>query len=108
MRLRWLDDPGQDFTLRDMIDFVEHASPDMAIYRAMYPEESNWGVAEQLLASVLDFLLRRAWAEGGKKGRKPKQSPRPGVVDKETRKIKSKVTMTIDRMDAWLAKRRNR
>lgn len=108
LRLRWLDDPDQDFTLGDLSDFVQYASPDMAIYRALYPEESGWDITSQLVASVLDFLVMRTWAEGGKKGRKPKQIPRPGVTDKETRTIRSAATKTLDRMDAWLAKRRKK
>ena len=108
MRLRWLDDPGQDFTLGDLSDFVQHASPDMAIYRALNPEESQWGIAEHLLASMLDFMVGTRWVDGGKKGRKPKPIPRPGTTDKETRKITSKVTVAIDKMDRWLSARRKK
>ncbi|MGO2634433.1 MAG: hypothetical protein ACTH9H_11860 [Galactobacter sp.] len=105
LRLRWIYEPDQDFTLFDLLDFVEHADTTTAIYRVLHPD-FEWGLTEQLLAGALDFDVLKSWAEGGKKGQKPKPIPRPGVTDTETRAIKSKMTMSVTDMDEWLAKRR--
>lgn len=106
MRLRWLDDPDQDFYVCDLLDFVENADESYAIYRALNPDW-RWGLPEQLAAGHLDFIAMQAWAEGGRKGPKPKPIPRPGVVEKSTKQLaRVKRTAPVTRMDAWLAKRR--
>ena len=106
LRLRWLDDPGQDFTLGDALDVVEWATPDMAIFRALYPEEATWTLTNQLLASLLEFAQQKTWVEGGKKGPRPKPIPRPGVTEKSARKLTSEKTLSVTDMDAWLNSRR--
>lgn len=105
--MRWLDDPSRDFRLGDLLDFVACAPEDSALYMALHPDSHRWGVAEQLLAGIADFLAVSRWLDAGKRGRKPKPIPRPGVVDKETRKIGGgKRTMSKAKIDEWLAKRR--
>lgn len=103
-RLRWLDDPGQDFNLGDLLDLVEHADPSMAIYRVLNPDY-QWGLPEQLLAALFDRAQMDAWGQGGGKGPRPKQIPRPGVTEKQQRQWKPKRKMSITDMDAWLKTR---
>lgn len=105
LRLRWLDEPGRDFHLGDLLDFVEHADASSAIYRALHRDATDWGLAEQLLAGIFDRAQMDAWINGGGKGPKPKQIPRPGVTEREQRRVKPKRGMSITDMDAWLAKR---
>lgn len=83
---------------------MEYADPSMAIYRVINTDH-EWGLSQQLLAGILDFHVLKAWMEGGKKGKKPKAIPRPGVTEKETTRVKPKQAMSVTDMDAWLASR---
>jgi hypothetical protein len=106
MRLRWLDDEDRDFYLSDLLDFVENADETYAIYRALNPDW-RWDLPSQLAAAHLDFIAMKAWVEGGKKGSRPKPIPRPGVVEQYTRNVvDQKRSVSVTRMDEWLAKRR--
>lgn len=105
LRLRWLNELGQDFSLGDLLDFVEHATPDMAIYRVIHPEESEWNLANQLLAQLIDMQVMWRWVDGGKKGQKPKPIPRPGVTETHTKKYTVSTSSTMDEIDEWLAGR---
>lgn len=105
LRLRWLDEPDQDFTLGDLLDFVEYATPDMAIAKLEY-EDHEWNLTNQLVASVLDRLNMDAWSQGGGKGQKPKPIPRPGVTDKSTKKYTTSKVSTVTEIDEWLARKR--
>lgn len=105
LRLRWLNELGQDFSLGDLLDFVEHATPDMAIYRVINPEDSEWSLANQLLAQMIDMQVMWRWVDGGKKGQKPKPIPRPGVTETQTKTYKVSTASTMDEIDEWLAGR---
>ena len=105
LRLRDLWDPAVDFTFGDLLDVVEHATPDMAIYRVNDPDY-EWSLANQLQALLIDFHQQKAWAEGGKKGQRPKPIPRPGVSEKSEKKYTVKQKSTVTEMDEWLASRR--
>lgn len=76
----------------------------MAIYRILNPEH-EWNLTNQLLAFQIDFHQSKAWVEGGKKGPKPKQIPRPGVNDTAEKKYTTRRKSTREEVDAWLAKR---
>ena len=104
-RLRDVWDEDVDLTIGDLIDVVEHATPDMAIYRASDPDH-EWDLANQLQALLIDFHQQKAWVEGGKRGQRPKPIPRPGVSEKSEKKYTVKQTSTVTEMDEWLASRR--
>ncbi len=74
----------------------------MAVYRILNPEW-EWSLTNQLLAFLIDFHQLQSWAQGGKKGRKPKPIPRPGVTDTETKKYETKRKSSRADVDAWLA-----
>lgn len=105
LRLRDVWDEDVDFTLADLIDVVEHATPDMAIYR-VHDKDFEWDLSNQLTALFIDFTMQKAWAEGGKKGPKPRQIPRPGVSEKHEKKYTVAKKSTVTEIDEWLASRR--
>lgn len=103
-RLRDLDDSGSGLTLGDLLDLVSYADPSMALYRVLNPEW-EWDLTNQLLAFLIDHHQMQAWAEGGKKGPKPKPIPRPGVSEKEEKRYKAAKKSTRAEVDAYLASR---
>ena len=105
LRLRDVWDEDVDLTLMDLLDLVEHATPDMAIYRAINTDH-EWTLANQLQALLIDFHQQKAWVEGGKKGSRPKPIPRPGVSGKSEKKYTVNRTSTVTEMDEWLRSRR--
>ena len=103
-RLRDLDSIDSGITIGDLLDFVEFADASMAVYRIVNPDW-EWTLTNQMLAAQIDFMREKAWAEGGKKGRRPKPIPRPGVSEKTEKQYRSAQASTIEEMDAWLASR---
>src|SRR5699024_8113454 len=104
-RLRDIDDPETGLTIRDLLDFVEFAHEQMAIYRVMNPDY-EWTITNQLLAFQIDFHQQKAWVEGGKKGPKPKPIPRPGVSEGTEKRYTTSKKSTREEVDEWLAKKR--
>lgn len=104
-RLRDIDDPEAGLTISDLLDFVEFAHEQMAIYRVMNPDY-EWTITNQLLAFQIDFHQQKAWVEGGKKGPKPKPIPRPGVSEGTEKRYTTSKKSTREEVDAWLAKKR--
>lgn len=91
---------SEDFTWGDLLAIVRQSPRSSALYRAMNPEESEWGLLEQLLAYNADLTAVANWQRGqGKKKDYPKPIPRPGI---ETDKRFGKDAMSIDEMAAWL------
>ncbi|MCQ9367336.1 DUF5361 domain-containing protein [Brevibacterium sp. 91QC2O2] len=90
----------------DLLDFVEYATPDMAIVQVTV-DDHEWSMTNQLLAAMVDRLNMDAWAQGGGKGRKPKPIPRPGVVDKSTKTYTVEAPSTVTEIDAWIASKRS-
>lgn len=88
-------------TVGDMLDFVEHANEGMAIYRVLNPNW-EWTLTNQLLAEQLDAQILWRWIDGGKKGKKPKPIPRPGVTETDTKQYQVSETSTMDEIDEWL------
>ena len=103
-RFRDLEDPGAGLTLGDLLDLASFADPTMAIYRVLNPEW-EWDLTNQLLAYLIDHEQMKAWADGGRKGPRPKPIPRPGVADKEQKKYKTVKASTVGEIDAYLASR---
>ena len=99
-----LDDPDSGLTIGDMLDMVEYSDSSMAIYRVLNPDW-EWTLGNQLLAFLIDHHQMMAWAEGGRKGPKPKPIPRPGVAEKEETRYTTKKRSTIAEVDAYLASR---
>ena len=79
-RLDWL--ASEALSWRDLLVIVRQAPPGSAVARAIEPERSEWGLSEQLLALVADYLAWIQWSkteDGEKNRRRPKPIPRPGV-----------------------------
>lgn len=89
LRLEWITSVALSW--RDLLVVVRQAPPGSAIARAIEPEQSEWGISEQLLALVADYLAWIQWSKttDGEKGRnRPKPIPRPGVEpDTKTQRI---------------------
>jgi len=90
-----------DFTWGDLLAIVRQSPRSSALFRAMHPEEAEWGLAEQLLAYNADLLSVGNWqrAQGAKKDY-PKPIPRPGVEAPE--KKYGKGAISIEDMQSWL------
>jgi hypothetical protein len=61
---------------------VRQSPPDSAIALALYPEDSQWGLQEHLLANIFDVLHLMLWqnTENGHAGRgRPSPMERPGM-----------------------------
>lgn len=91
LRLDWL--ASEALSWRDLLVIVRQAPQSSAVARAVEPEQSTWGLSEQLLALVADYLAWLQWAQtedGSKNRNRPKPIPRPGVEsDDEVRKFGS-------------------
>lgn len=105
-RLRDLDDPEADLRISDLLDFVEHATPEYAVFRVLNPDW-EWSLTNHLLASLFDFHQQKAWSEGGRKGPKPKPVPRPGVSERVEKKYTVRKASTRSEIDEWLRTRRS-
>lgn len=71
----------------------------------MFPEESMWGLSEQLLALIADNLAMQFWADHNrKKAYKPKPIERPGVNTKDVAVYGGGAdsAVSIEEFDAWL------
>jgi len=89
----------------DLRDIVAHQPATSALYRAMHPDESQWGLPEHLLAVIADAVIAGNWMQsrdGQKNKNRPKQIPRPGVVpDKKTFGGKAESMTTIRDWLGW-------
>ena len=103
LRLDWL---GTDLlTWRDLLVVVRQAAPGSAIARAVEPEQAAWGLSEQLLALVADYLAWMQWAQStdGEKGRnRPRPIPRPGVEPDVERSVFGSDPVALDELDKFL------
>lgn len=72
---------------------------------------AQWGTVEYLLAEIYDVLNVSRWqfaAANSRKGRKPKRPrpfPRPGVVD-PNRQHMGTARMSLEQAKAWMQQRR--
>lgn len=91
----------EDFTWGDLLAIVQQSPRSSALFRAMHPEEAEWGMQEQLLALVADYLAAGNWQRGqGSKKNYPKPIPRPGVTSPDKKFGQEAVSM--EEMKAWL------
>lgn len=77
--LRLRDLPSERLTWADLRTIVTHLPRGSALHRERAGEDSEWGLAEQLLAAIADALNGANWQRAGSKGRAPKPIDRPGV-----------------------------
>lgn len=88
-------------TWGDLLAIVRKSPRKSALYTAMHPGESEWGMTEQLLAAAVDALNAANWQRGeGKQRDYPKPIPRPGVEPDEQHFGGEPVPM--DEMAEWL------
>lgn len=103
LRLDWL--ASEALSWRDLLVIVRQAPQSSAVARAVEPEQSTWGLSEQLLALVADYLAWLQWAQtedGSKNRNRPKPIPRPGVEsDDEVRKFGSD-PVALNALDEFL------
>lgn len=74
--------------------------------RAILGVDAEWGLAEQLAATLLDAVRAGNWQRGGGKGPKPKPVPRPGVDNpRETSMLGTAMPLEDikARLDLWTA-----
>ena len=103
--LRLRDFPSPRLTWGDMAVIIRQAPQDSAIARSVEPEASTWGLSEQLLALIGDYLAWQVWAQSkdGEKGRnRPKPIPRPGVEPDEDVRTFGSDPVALDELDAFL------
>lgn len=89
-----------DFTWGDLLAIVQQSPRSSALGRALHPDESVWGMQEQLLALIADYISVGNWQRSqGKKKDYPKPIPRPGV---EQDKKFGADALPMDEMASWL------
>lgn len=89
---------------RDVYIIVAQAPRDSAVVRHLAPEAREWGISEQLQASIVDLLAGISWQLGGGKGKRPEPIPRPGVDSADTTQApapSNKETAAADTRDPW-------
>lgn len=98
---RSIDDLGtRRLSWRDLLVIVRKSPRNSALYRERFPEDSEWGLPEQLLAAIFDVLQAGNWQRGGGQGKRPEQLPRPGVTPE--RKTRGSGPIPMDEMAEWL------
>lgn len=100
LRLEWLG--TKRLSWRDLWVILRQAHRGSALYRAEIGADHSWGLAEQLLAALVDEARTLMWSKtkDAKKGRnRPRPLPRPGV---KTDEKYGKGAITTDAMDDWL------
>lgn len=104
MGLRLRDWGSAEFAIRDLWAIVRTSPPGSAIYRALYPEDADWGLQEHLLAVLADGVHTLLWQNGGDaKAKRPARIPRPGVEDSEReKKTYSGEAESLDDIRDWL------
>lgn len=99
LRLRWVG--TDELSWADLLIFIRQSPRDSALYRAMNPDDHQWGLAELLIAEVADGVAVSNWLAGsGKRRDYPKPIPRPGVEPEST--TYGKGAIPIDDMAEWL------
>src|SRR5699024_8611144 len=99
--LRLRDVGGKSFTWRDLLVIVRQSKRDSALFRAMHPNEHQWGVTELLQAQTVDLLSLLVWfkTKDGQKGRnRPDPVPRPGVEPRVKKRHVKGEALPIDQL----------
>jgi hypothetical protein len=107
--------PGHDMldlfrgrlTWRRFANLVRWLPPESALVRSRLGPDASWGLAEQLLAIVIDQLSTANWQRGhGKEHERPHPFPRPGLESPTAPPKRS--TLTTDEMATRLVEQRRR
>lgn len=78
---------------------IRHLPRDAPLWREVHGDDMQWGLNEQLLAVIADYLALSLWQQAGdKKAKKPTPLPRPGV----TRAIGAGKGRTLAEVDKFL------
>jgi len=65
---------------------VNQSPRSSALFRALHPEEAEWGLAEHLAAAIFDVLQSANWQrQGDNRAPRPKPLERPGVKPQSKR-----------------------
>lgn len=81
--MRWRDVGSPSCTWRDVFALFAAAPPQSPVHIAIHGEEASWGPTEHLLANIADQIAMLRYERAGRKGRKPKLTPRPGKRDNQ-------------------------
>ena len=74
-----INDYPKRFSLRTLLAFFRHSPRGSAVHAVIYGEKSTWGMAEELLARVIETLMDANWQRQGKPhAPRPKPLQRPG------------------------------
>lgn len=88
---------------RDLLVIIRQAPLDSAYVRAKRGEAAHWGVAEYLLATVVDALEAANWQRGNQGAKTPSPRPkpvhRPGVKDEK--KTFGADAIPVSRFNDW-------
>lgn len=80
LRLRWVNQPGRDFTWFDLWAVVAHLPLGSALYRELQGFEGGWSMSEFLSAQQLNALRGANWQRSGAKTKdRPKPIEIPGL-----------------------------
>lgn len=74
-RLRWVDQPEQDFSWKDVLVIVSQSPRLSALMRKVDPDLYHWGLQEHLTAALVDAVRGISWQLGGGKGKRPDPIP---------------------------------
>lgn len=98
LRLRDVGTP--EFEWSDLKAVVSTREYSPALFRALYPKESEWDLHAHLAADLVDLTHLLVWfkTKDGSKGRnRPKPYPRPGVEDADkSKKVRKGDVITLD------------
>lgn len=110
--MRWRDvgKPGGGLYWSDAEAIIIGAPKDGPLGRALEPKWWWFNPQTDILAGILDRLSALIAFTGNQtkipQSKVPKPMPRPGDVQERSRTIGGKVTMSLDKLDAWMNSRR--
>ena len=110
--MRWRDvgKPGGGLYWSDAEVIAINAPKDGPLGRALEPKWWWFDPQTDILAGILDRLSALIAFTGNQtkipQSKVPKPMPRPGDVQERSRTIGGKVTMSLDKLDAWMNSRR--
>jgi hypothetical protein len=93
-----------EFDWRDLLAFVRQSGPDSALVRSVHPDEYRWGLAEYLLAELVDVGRLLYWSktkDGARNRNRPEQFPRPGIRS-DVKRVKG-TPVPMDKIRARMA-----
>lgn len=92
-----INDLGTDrFPWSRLRAIVVYASETSALARSVHGSRASWSTTNHLLASVLDALNVANWQRTGRKGNRPKPTPRPGDEPSKNERRFGTASMPLD------------